>query len=208
MVSAAYKPADEGNDGPCQTTEGKMIPLRSPGDKQKWLPSYSHVSSGSTNVWVLETEPLEDRSVHEVKIFLRDGTANMAALGAVREAVIAGYRQLSAWGSSTAAVKQWPQWEDREPVKFEPISESFWIFVGEARTRFEEIVPHDVRVYTLSDGAFVLDAIFDGGRAACILRKRYAHIMVLVGDKMADVVLRDDDATPAKIQDELRAALA
>ena len=185
-----------------------MIPLRLPDDKQKWLPSYSHVGSGSTNVWFLVTEPLGDRSVHEVKVSLRDATADMAALGTVREALIAGYRELSAWASWTAAVKRWPQWEEREPVTFEPLSESFWIFVGEARTRFEEIIPQDVHIYTLGDGAFVLDAIFDGGRAACILRRQYAHIMVLVGDKMADVVLRDDDATPAKIQDELRAALA
>jgi hypothetical protein len=146
MVSAAYKPSDEGDDGPCQKTEGAMIPLRFHDDKSKWLPSYSHVSSGSTNVCFLETEPVEDRSVHEIKVSLRDAPANTAALAAVREAVIASYRQISAWASSTAAVNRWPQWEEREPITFEPLSESFWIFVGEARVRFEEILSHDVHI--------------------------------------------------------------
>jgi hypothetical protein len=190
-----------------------MIPVQFRDDKWKWNPLYSRVSSGSTNVWFLETQALEDLSVREIKVFWRGAPEDVVPREMTREDVIVGYRQALPSENLTVAVKRMPQWEElgecsNETDALEPLSESFWIFIGEVLKKLEKIIPDHVHIYTLSDGAFVLDAILDGGRAACILRRRYAHLMVLAGDKMADVVLRGDDATPARIQSELRAALA
>lgn len=174
---------------------------------------YGCIISGSTNVWLLEPDPLEDVSVQAITIRPRYGMADFSAWARALAGRTLTYPQPLASEILTTRIKRSRPWQEAgESTKissdFEQLSENFWIYVGEVRNKFTEAVRGDAHVYTLSDGAFVLDAILDGGRAACILRRRYAHLMLLTNNTMVDKVLQGDDATPERIESELRAVLA
>lgn len=173
----------------------------------------TEISSASTSAAFLETDVQEGVTVRD--IVFRLARADIEFLGRAVPRVdvpVADMRFLLPTGSFTVEVKAFHAegeagGSSREAAALERLNESFWILVGEVRRKFQEIVPGDVHIYTLDDGAFVVDTILDGGRAACILRRLYAHLMILTEDEMVDKVLHGEEASPSRIQSELQSAL-
>jgi hypothetical protein len=94
-----------------------------------------------------------------------------------------------------------------EERAIEHVSEGLWIRVGEVRQLFEEILRAPVYVYVTEEGAFVVDSILGTDRAVCVMRRGYAHLMLLMGGKMIDRTFEDDRSAVIQVEAELRNAL-
>ena len=101
--------------------------------------------------------------------------------------------------------------EDRERTTEEPaierLSETLWIHVGEVRQLFGRVLQAPVYVYVTEEGAFVVDSIFERGRAACLMRRESAHLMLLVDDEMFDVILYNNGEIVSALEEEFQKAL-
>jgi hypothetical protein len=106
------------------------------------------------------------------------------------------------------AIAHGEDWErTTEEPSIERLSETLWIRVGEVRQLFERVLQAPVYVYVTEEGAFVVDSIFEMGRAACVMRRGSAHLMLLVDDEMIDEILENNDAVASRVEEELRKEL-
>ena len=62
-------------------------------------------------------------------------------------------------------------------------------------------------VYVTEEGAFLVDSIFERGRAACVMRRGSAHLMLLVDDEMTDVILDNHGEIVSTLEEEIHKAL-
>jgi hypothetical protein len=101
--------------------------------------------------------------------------------------------------------------EDWERTAEEPaverLSETLWIHVGEVRQLFERVLQAPVYVYLTDEGEFVVDSIFERGRAACVMRGGSAHLMLLVDDEMIDVIVENNGELVSTMEEEIQKAL-
>ena len=99
-------------------------------------------------------------------------------------------------------------WErTTEEPAIERLSETLWIHVGEVRQLFERVLQAPVYVYVTEEGAFVVDSIFEGGRAACVMRRGSAHLMMLVDDEMIDEIVANNGKIVSILEEEIQKAL-
>ena len=99
-------------------------------------------------------------------------------------------------------------WErTTEEPAIERLSETLWIHVGEVRQLFERVLQAPVYVYVTEDGAFVVDSIFERGRAACVMRRGSAHLMLLVDDEMKDETIDGNGEVVLFLEEGLQKAL-
>ena len=187
-------------------------------DRREILSAMVPSSSSSTDVRVLWTEPTNQGSLSglvespNIERTLLYPPASLAAITLHHRSLMLRPRYPEVAGLYTVdIVPVFAPGEDWERTTEEPaierLSETLWIHVGEVRQLFERVLQAPVYVYVTEDGAFVVDSIFERGRAACVMRRGSAHLMLLVDDEMIDVIIEGNGEVVSILEEEIQQKL-